>query len=107
MKRLLREKKSGLYYKAAGKWTPDRKYALEFKDNQSAINCGLKLKDRTMELVLRFAGYGRDVAFPLKQPKSALRSRSDSPVIDVSTGSSDLRRGVKKNETLAGRVPHC
>ena len=69
MKRLLREKKSGLYYKSAGKWTADKRHAREFKDNQSAIECGAKLGIHSMELVLRFTGYGRDVAFSLKQQR--------------------------------------
>ena len=69
MKRLLREKKSGLYYKAAGKWTADKRHAREFKDNQSAIDCGSKLGIRDMELVLQFTGYGRDIAFSLKQQR--------------------------------------
>ena len=69
MKRLLRDRKSGLYYKSAGKWTADKRQAREFKDNQSAINCGAKLGIDAMELVLRFSGYGQDVAFSLKQQR--------------------------------------
>jgi hypothetical protein len=79
MIRLLREKKSGLYYKAGGEWTAYKRHALTFKDNQSAIACGLKLKRHTVELVLQFTGYGRDVAFPLQMPKNAaaqVRNRS-------------------------------
>ena len=73
MKRILRDKKSGCYYQAGGGWTPHKKKALEFKDNQSAITCGRKLNSPTVELVLRFAGYGRDIAFPLLRKTSVLR----------------------------------
>ena len=70
MKRLLRDRKSGLYYKSAGKWTADKRHARDFKDNQSAIECGAKLEIDAMELVLRFTGYGPDIAFSLKQQRS-------------------------------------
>ena len=65
MIRLLREKKSGLYYKGSGEWTPHKKNAFEFKDNQSAIACGRRLKWPAVELIFKFSGFGRDVAFPL------------------------------------------
>jgi len=65
MIRLLRERKSGLYYKGSGEWTPHKNNALEFKDNQSAIDCGRRLKWPDVELIFKFSGFGRDVAFPL------------------------------------------
>ena len=65
MRRVLRDKSTGQYYRSDGLWTARQKDALEFKDNQSAIDCGRKLHSRSVELVLRFTGYGRDIAFPL------------------------------------------
>jgi len=65
MIRLLREKKSGLYYKAPGEWTPHKQKAFAFKDNESAISCGRRLKWPDVELIFRFSGPGRDVAFPI------------------------------------------
>jgi len=66
MTRLLREKKSGLYYEGFGKWTAHKQNAFEFKDNQSAMACGRRLKWPNVELIFKFSGFGHDVAFPLR-----------------------------------------
>lgn len=65
MIRMLREKKTGLYYQGPGEWTAHKRKALTFKDNDSAIECGRRLHRPYLELILCFTGTGRDIAFPL------------------------------------------
>jgi hypothetical protein len=67
MIRMLREKKTGLYYQGPGEWTAYKRKALTFKDNHTAIACGRRLNRPYLELILSFTGAGRDIAFPLSE----------------------------------------
>jgi hypothetical protein len=66
MKRLLRDKPFGLYYKGGGQWTPYKSKAVDFKSTQCAIDCGVRLKRWEMQLIMSFKGCGKDVAFPFR-----------------------------------------
>jgi hypothetical protein len=66
MKRLLRDKPLGLYYKGGGEWTSNKSKAVEFKNTQCAIDCGVRLKRREIQLIMSFKGCGKDIAFPFR-----------------------------------------
>lgn len=97
MRRVLRDKRTGRYYQAGGQWTAHQKHALEFKDNESAIDCGRTLNSSSLELVLRFTGYGRDIAFPLTRAKNSARvgnsQRSSAPRFQTRNKRTPPRRG--------------